>query len=232
MAGERYKIPVDLQPRALAMHLAGKPMREIYLACYPNGDCPVSIAYFTRALYEFQAATESQVRHLADRAGVPTAEQVASADDRQVIELALMPGVQEMPLPAGDAAALEALDNARGACIVELAKLVNEPIPDLVTYEDEGGKKKASVSKPWDPRSVRASAVATVANAITANVTARAGFARLRLERTVQLHNLRLAKKTEEENDKTEAKRDDSAVNAPEKKKTSSGFEIDMSGKN
>lgn len=231
MAGERYKIPIDLQPRCIAMHLSGKPMREIYLACYPRGDAPVNVARFTSAVYECIAANESQVRHLADRAAVPTAEQVENADDRQIVELALMPGVQEMPLPAADAAALEALDNARAVGVMELVKLSQEPIPDLVTYEEEDQdgkkKKKASVSKPWDPRSVRAGAIATIMNAIATNVSTRSAFARLRLERTVQLHNLRLAKKTEAENDEASAKRGDQPAAASEKPK--SGFVIDLS---
>lgn len=213
-----YRIPLHLQGRALAMHYQQASARQIYRTLYPADDAPVKLDAFTRALLELARDTARQVREIADKAGVPTHEDVVEAgeDPARIAELALLPGVMETPLAQADDEALADLDKVRAVLLIEIHKCMTEPLPPVedISVVDESGNEstRPRFQGYADPRSVRSATVAQLAAAVASNVSIRLRATELRVKRTVAYHNLRLASKMEAEMAEREGRESGSTI--------------------
>ncbi len=227
MANGRWEIPLEKQARAIQQLGIGWTARQIFMNLWPTNP-PVSLQTFTNALVTLQASMEGQIAVLMREAGSPTMRDVdeAGENEERLAELMLAPAVQELPLPPGDNEALAHLDGARQIMLKEMYDVANSLLPGQM--RDSNGRVVGDVKFNYDklgnvtgdPRSPRAATLATLGNAITANVGMRLRASQMRVHRTVIHHNLRLARKDEAQNILDEVERDDrstsnAATNAP-----------------
>lgn len=234
MAQKSFEIPLSIQALILRMYFQQHSIRQIYLHLWPSGTTPpVQLAAFTRAVNDLVLKNEEQVMKLAQESGVPSMQEFADAmgSEDKLAKLALMPAVAEMPLTPGDTLALEQLDLARSALLQEMHKCATEPLPDTVEALEGKGESAEMVVRArggWDPRSVRAAAVATLANAVAANVALRLKASEVRTKRTIDMHNLRLARVEEVQKAEREAKKNEKIEEIVDRVLPPAPFEVDI----
>lgn len=167
---------------ALRLSYQGYSARSIYMTFWPAGtDAPARLDTFTRALQDLLAETEEDCRRAALSRGVPFVAPSDVLTEDQWAQLAEAPRVVEDPLDPATVEALADLDGARQLVCDELRRASEDPLD-----ADAG-----------ETRTKRGATVAALGNALTAVVTARLRATQLRVQRTVLLHNLRLAREEE-----------------------------------
>lgn len=177
----------------LRLHYTGYSDRQVFLSLYP-GRRPgaPNLGTFAEALHELVRHTEESLRRLALQERVPFVTPNRTPSDDECADIVLTEPVGEEKLSPGDEEALADLDQARAACLGQLRILSDPSSPPPPEPPPETGR--------WvDPAAERAKVVAMLAGAVSANVAVRLRGAATRIARSVSLHNLRLARKEEEE---------------------------------